>query len=321
MTTPSTGGDEEAPATTRVGPFTARWDVTRATETTFVTVHVTNTGTHDRSVRVENRLDGPVRPPRRHGVVEQGWDGDGVTRTVPGGQTESFGYACDAPVADPPISIRESREAAESAPVERALRSLDDHAPPRAAVQATADTPTSSEASAPPESSTTPDPTADNADPAPESERTSETTDTPSETRETPSSETGPTDVSEVAVGGHDSRSDTADETPGRTHSTDSRAPVQSTSAADSAVPSAVPLPVSAWFRAVDARLDTVDRLDGPVAEATPVIASLGGCRGVTALATTLDADARALRLVADRASALAARLEATDVPDLEAER
>ena len=326
MTTPSsrTNGDTDTePDTISVGPFTAQWETTRAARTTFVTVQVTNAHTRERTVRIENRLDGDVRPPRRRGVAERGWDTDGVTRTVPAGETVSVGYACDAPAVEPPISLEAvSHGTAEASPVERALRSLDDHAPPRAALSAGSGTPKQSGSSTGSETGETAA-NSGSSDPSPPDDA-SPGADSGAARSPTADSETTSTDV---AAGNHrgvgDAEADDADANTARSTptATDTAPSTPDRSQPAPSVDSTawpVPLTVDAWFRAVDARLDTADRLDGSVADATPVVAALGGRRGVAALETTLERDGRALRAVVDRAAALAARIEETDVPELE---
>lgn len=56
-------------------------------------------------VRIENRLDGPVWPPRRRGVPASGWDAEGVTCTVAADETRGLGYASPAPAVEPPAEI------------------------------------------------------------------------------------------------------------------------------------------------------------------------------------------------------------------------
>jgi hypothetical protein len=323
MTTPAspTGADESDhnPRTVVAGPLTAVWDVTRAAETTLVTVRVTNDGTRAGTVRIENQLDGTVRPPRRNGVPEQGWDADGATCVVPAGETVSLGYACRAPLAEPPLTLAEvSRDVAEPSPVDRALRSLDDHAPPRAAVSASTTVSDGTDASDETDTAATTD-WADSTNPVaapgtsePEAESdeatTSDAVDAESDLGTPPQAKPSAAALAERAAGD-------------RAASAGSMS-VGSAAAAvsDSPPETAVPMTVSAWFRAVDARLDTAARLAGSVEEATPVVASLGGRRGLSALTTTLEADSEALHAVAERARALAARIDEADVPEPGAE-
>lgn len=71
---------------------------------TLVELLVTN-GHSPTRVRIENRLDGPVWPPRRRGVPASGWDADGVTCTVAAEETRGLGYASPAPAVEPPAEI------------------------------------------------------------------------------------------------------------------------------------------------------------------------------------------------------------------------
>ncbi|WP_318568314.1 hypothetical protein [Salinigranum marinum] len=256
------------------GALVVDWHVSRVNETTLVTVRVENTRTHPRRVRIDNLLDGPVSPPRRRGVAERGWDDDGLTCSLAGGERMSVGYACRAPPARPPISVRDDPANEETTPpaVERALRSLGDHAPPRAAL------PDDSERRPDPDRRDGPVP-ADTADGADAVESAAD------EPGSSPAANAG---IDEVESAAHGDRS-----------------------------PPSVPTTVAAWFAAVEARLETADRLAGDLREATPVVASLGGRAGVETLAATLDDDSAALRRVAVRATALADRVDETDVPDV----
>lgn len=281
------------PDATTSGPFRAEWDVSHLDDATLVTVRVTNTAPHSRVVHLENRLDGPVLPPRRNGVSEGGWDADGVTRSVPPEATIAVGYACHAPPRDPPVTVCDSPadEPTETS-VERALRSLGEHAPPRAAV-------------APRPPMADPDSTSDSNDAGDVA-----STDAAESTRDEPGSRPEETDTDadsiDVAAEGSDA---------GRNRRLSPADP--STQTPPNACDSTVPQTVDSWFDAVEARLHTVDRLDASVEAATPVLASIGGRRGVETLAETLAADARALRAAADRAEALAARVDACSIPDL----
>lgn len=273
-----------------VGPLAIDWRASHANGTTLVTVRVENTRADPRRVRIDNLLDGRIAPPRSHGVPERGWDDDGVERRLAGGETLSVGYACDAPMTTPPVAVRGAAggDEAEVSPVEEALRSLGDHAPPRAVL------------------------------PDDEPESLDRSTDDPATGRDD--------DGDESSFGPDDSEDDTGD----RVDDVDPVAPTELTpSVGDRTAPrqdedreSAVGVPqtVAAWFDAVEARLATADRLGGDVREATPVVATLGGRAGVETLATTLDADATTLRTVAARATALADRVDATDVPDVDVE-
>ncbi|ELZ95064.1 hypothetical protein C440_08307 [Haloferax mucosum ATCC BAA-1512] len=71
-------------------------DVAVEGDVALVTVKFDNDAPVDRRVRLRNRLDGPVLPPRRDGVPASGWDDDGFEGTVPAESTIALGYACPA---------------------------------------------------------------------------------------------------------------------------------------------------------------------------------------------------------------------------------
>jgi hypothetical protein len=291
-------GEERTPdgerGTIETGALAADWHVSRADGTTLVTVRVENTVARPRQVRVDNRLDGPISPPRRRGVAERGWDDDGVTRTVPGGGTLSIGYACRAPPKTPPVTVRDAPPGDDGeTPVDRALRSLGDHAPPRAALAAD---PEDGDRGSP-----GPGDGPDFGDGSVDDDELGE-----------PNADSDP----DATTDGNDGPSAGSGEA---TH----RPKNGTTTGVEPDDPSATPVPavVTAWFDAVEARVVTADRLSGDVREATPVIASLGGRAGVETLAATLDDDAAVLRRVADRAAALAEQIEESEIPDVEVER
>lgn len=137
------------------------WSQRREAGVALVSVRLRNETVLDRRVRLQNRLAGPVLPPRTEGVPEAGWDRDGVTVRVPTGETVALGYAC--PVADasgdaeadaggdaeaeqsvgsngersgdPPLVVTDvGPPAAPSPGVNHAVRRLGDPRPPRAVV-------------------------------------------------------------------------------------------------------------------------------------------------------------------------------------------
>ncbi|KAB1197507.1 MULTISPECIES: hypothetical protein [Haloferax] len=67
--------------------------VTVVADVVLVTVTFENTDSVAQRVRLRNRLDGPVLPPRRAGVPEPGWDDDGFEGAVPAESTVALGYA------------------------------------------------------------------------------------------------------------------------------------------------------------------------------------------------------------------------------------
>ncbi|QCJ47038.1 hypothetical protein [Haloprofundus sp. MHR1] len=116
------------------------WSVDHAEGISFVTVRVTNDTRVDQRIRVENRLAGPVLPPRRAGVPEAGWDDSGYETVVPATESASVGYACPADADEPPVELVEAGrvdgpERRDATPTtEEALRRCGVARPPREAV-------------------------------------------------------------------------------------------------------------------------------------------------------------------------------------------
>lgn len=85
----------------------------------------------------------------------------------------------------------------------------------------------------------------------------------------------------------------------------------QNTGSAPASPP--IPTAVDAWLRDVTERLDAATELEeASVAAATATLAAHGGIDGLVA---TLDADAAALRVVAERLEVVRARAETTELP------
>ncbi|MBX0295870.1 hypothetical protein [Haloarcula nitratireducens] len=115
-------------------------------------------------VRVRNRLDGPVWPPRRRGTPEAGWTDSGFEAVV-GPGSHALGYATPASPADPAAELCDVTPAPDAVPVgdrtETAadvVRELGDPSPPADAVpiDAATDEPSETRSRAParsPESS------------------------------------------------------------------------------------------------------------------------------------------------------------------------
>jgi hypothetical protein len=82
---------------------TLEYDQERTDGVTLVRVYVEASTT--RRVRVENRLDGPVWPPRRHGQPAAGWDEAGFEGVVGADDRLVAGYATPAAPADPPVEL------------------------------------------------------------------------------------------------------------------------------------------------------------------------------------------------------------------------
>lgn len=96
------------------------------------------------AVRIENRLDGPVWPPRRQGVPAEGWDETGFEGVVE--ERLVLGYATPAAPTDTPAEIVSAHPVNDAAPdedvtPEALVRSLGDARPPRDAIDRSTDAP------------------------------------------------------------------------------------------------------------------------------------------------------------------------------------
>lgn len=127
------------------------WRVESRADVSLVTLVVDNPTATPRRVRVANRLDGPVQPPRREGVPESGWDDGGFEGVVPADGTRPLGYASPAPPDEPPAELVWSERAGSTESVdsertrtvpeesaEGVVRALGDARPPADAVPTTA---------------------------------------------------------------------------------------------------------------------------------------------------------------------------------------
>lgn len=117
-------------------PMELDWTTESVGGVTLVRVRLGNERAVDRRVRLRNRLDGPVLPPRRQREPETGWDREGLTAVVPAEGTVARGYACPAPSEEPPVEITAVGLPEEMARtvdgVEGVIRDLGDPRPPRA---------------------------------------------------------------------------------------------------------------------------------------------------------------------------------------------
>ncbi|MFB6220688.1 MAG: hypothetical protein ABEH90_04545 [Halolamina sp.] len=112
------------------------WTIDTVGGVTLVRVRLGNERSVERRVRLRNRLDGPVLPPRREKEPEAGWDREGVTTVVPAAEAVALGYACPAPPAEPPVETVDIGSPSEAEPEDpaagEAIRRLGDARPPRA---------------------------------------------------------------------------------------------------------------------------------------------------------------------------------------------
>jgi len=251
---------------------------------TLVTVRLDGAGVAQR-VRLTNRLDGPVWPPRRRGVPAEGWNDDCFETVVPADGVVAVGYASPEPPVDAPVAVVDREivdEGAigESVTAADAIRELGDPSPPRDAVPVPVDhSPDPSEQAN--QSST--DQATDGHSPPPAGDGASvpepEPTDRPARSDQRSAAKT--------------------DQNPGE----------QSVNG--------VPAAVGGWLDEVDERLATAEQLAAAetVPEATAGMRAAGGLDGAEALVERLQQERQALESVADRADELAERTAAVDVP------
>ncbi|SDL96852.1 hypothetical protein SAMN04487949_0344 [Halogranum gelatinilyticum] len=257
------------------------WTTEHVDGVTLVGVRLANETPTDRRIRLANRLDGPVLPPRRHGVPETGWEGEHYETVVPAGDRVAVGYACPAAVADPPVELVADERAPDAAPTPdgdssaaAVVRRFGRAEPPRDAV------PTPERIDARP------------ADGMPDGD-TSDGSDSP-----------GVADIRRCDAVDAADVADPADVA-------DSTDVADGTDASDTELPDAV----SAWLDAVATRIERAETLTEPsVPEATATLAEMGGLDAVADLPETVADDAEQLRAVASRAEVLAERAESTEV-------
>lgn len=247
----------------------------RATDgVTLVTVSLAGDGI-PRRVRVEQRLDGPVWPPRRAGQPEPGWDETGYEGVVPADERLTLGYATPALPAPEPVSVEELSVARDdSAPTadedpRRLLQRLGNPSPPRGAV------------------------------PLPPAQTESAPVDAVAD--ETPLHQSQPAD--RVAT-------DSAD--PSGAHqqavATEGLLPGD-----DGGVSDPVTAWLSRIEHRLET-LERLDEIDS-VPEATTAVGSIGGLTGCERAITASRADRRRLLVLADRVERLAARIDAAEPP------
>lgn len=108
----------------------------RRSGVTLVAVRVTNDDEEARRVRVANRCDGPVWPPRERDIPVAGWDDGGWEGVLEPGETKPLGYATPATPASPAVEFAWTERAADGEPPtgSDALAQLGDPRPPHDAV-------------------------------------------------------------------------------------------------------------------------------------------------------------------------------------------
>ncbi|WP_101295206.1 DUF7857 domain-containing protein [Halegenticoccus soli] len=271
------------------------WTIDSSAGVSLVSVRLRNPTPVDRRVRLRNRLDGPALPPRTEGVPEAGWDADGYETVVPAGERVVAGYACRAPPADPPVEVTLDERADEVDPPSPApadaVRRLGRASPPRDAVPASASGPATR-------------PAID----APDATGSAVASDATGATETT-----GATNVTDT---------DDAEETEDAADAMDAERTTDATDGGAATDATTVPEPVASWFDDAEARIERAERLtDASVPEATAVMeamnteSTVGGLDGIDRLAAGVATDADLLRSVAARATGLAERAEAADVP------
>ncbi|QZP36695.1 hypothetical protein [Halobaculum magnesiiphilum] len=176
-------------------PVTLDSTVTTAGGVALVAVRVRNTEPVACRVRIENRLHGPVLPPRRHGTPEPGWSDDGYDGVVAADSELALGYACRVAVDergrsdehpssdDAPVELVAVGDpsAAEADPMDTVIGDLGDHRPPPDAVSVAAGDEASAAPAATPDRPSDPSGTAATPDRCGESKSPPEATAAPTD--------------------------------------------------------------------------------------------------------------------------------------------
>ncbi|SEK92548.1 DUF7857 domain-containing protein [Haloferax larsenii] len=304
-------------------------DVSVADAVALVTVRFDNTTPVDQRVRLRNRLDGPVLPPRRSGVPEDGWDKTGFEGVVPADSTLAVGYACavdgteangSSLTPEDAVSVdvlgRDDSEAIpQQASPEDAIRELGPCRPPADVVPAPQPTSTEvageSEFESESDAGAEPSPETASVDTADEAERAAGPVEFPTDEEvaaavepETPSAKVSepPTDPPADDVETTHSATDDTE-----THSTTDDTETHSTTD-----------DVGSFLTAVERRIELAERLDGASVEAAAT--ALASSEVEASTLSSLAADRDELRRLAARATALADRAADAD-PDTDALR
>ncbi|ELZ87362.1 hypothetical protein C453_03389 [Haloferax elongans ATCC BAA-1513] len=326
-------------------------DVSVADAVALVTVRFDNTTPVDQRVRLRNRLDGPVLPPRRSGVPEDGWDETGFEGVVPADSTLAVGYACavdgsedngSSLTPEDAVSVDVlGRDDPETIPQqtspEDAIRELGPCRPPADVVPTPQPTPTEVAGESAFESESDAGPVAElelepESEPAPETasvattddvERAAGPVESPTDEevaaaveRETPSTEVSEprTDLPVDDVAATHSPADDVEAT--YSSADDVEATYSSADDVEATYSSADD--VGSYLTAVERRIELAERLDGASVEAAAT--ALASSEAEASALSSLAADRDELRRLAARATALADRAADAD-PDTDALR
>jgi len=251
------------------------WDVDREGDVSLVRCRVRNGDAVPRRVRIESHLDAPVLPPRRGGVPEDGWDETGVALRLGPGERRALGFAARAPPTDPPVEVTEVTAT-------KSGETGGGDEPDRTA-SATATALRQLDDHRPPRDVVT--------------GGTSEPDDAGSR-------------------GGSDRPAGAGSEAPTRTAGNDTEPDPAPHGPASPTGEARWVDAVGERLDAVESRIDRAERLtDADLATATAVVGETNGVEDLSGLDERVAADAAQLRELSERASALAARAEATDAP------
>lgn len=269
------------------------WTVERDAEISLVCCRVHNDDAVRRRIRIENRLDGPVLPPRRAGVPEAGWDATGVTLRLAPDERRALGFAVPAQPVEPPVEVVDIETVEPNANTSEvgqpaddgvsstaavALRDLADHRPPRSAV----------------------------------AERTVSVSENDLggkvESIELDRTELDETDLDGTYLDRID-RDGTDNGDGGQERNSIGVDPPPTANSIEEWC-------IEEWFGAIENRLELTEQLtDADLETATAVVEASDGVDELAALDERVATDAELLREVSDRASSLAARTEETDAP------
>jgi len=90
-------------------------ETVRVDDITFVEILLDADRPH--RIRLDCRLDGPIWPPRTDGVIEEGWDVDGITTEIEAGTT-AIGFATPVPASGECVELVRSEPLTNGVPDE-----------------------------------------------------------------------------------------------------------------------------------------------------------------------------------------------------------